>query len=338
MRVLEQFKQERRMKLDMKDKKILSLLSKNARTPHTIIAKSVGLSRDSISYRIKNLVKNQIVQGYRTVINANKLGYEAYHLFVQLSPPGKEAEKMLVEKFKSYPFTRTVLRFSGKYDYEFAIIAKNIREFDKNLRTILEDCTEYLQDYEVLIITDYYTENFFPRSFLIAKDTELARNKEINEITKVDKKDLDILQIIADNALIQLYAIANKVNISADAVNYRIKKLMATGIIKKFIPVINYSALGYSNYAFMLNIKGLTDKKEAKLKQILSTDKNILWAVKTIGRYNVLMYVCVPNTEELHKTMMNLRAHFPGELNNYETLIAYEEYKFTYFPECIRLE
>lgn len=335
MRVLEQPEHERIVKLDAKDKKILALLAKNARTPDTVIAKNVGLSRDGVSYRIKNFVKNKVIQGYRTIINAEKLGYEAYHLFIQLNPPSKEAEKELLDKFKSYNFTRAVLRFSGRYDYEFAIIARNIREFDNILGIILEDCKEYLQDYEILIITDSYVENYFPKSFLSLQEKESAREKKENEEIKLDKKDMDILRIIADNASLPLYAVANKTNISADAVNYRLKKMIASGVIKKFIPVINYSALGYGTYALMLNIRGLSGKKEAKLKQVLQTDNNMLWAVKTVGKYNVLMYAYVAHVDELHKTLMNLRSNFPGDLNNYETLIAYEEYKFTYLPECI---
>ncbi|KYK24500.1 hypothetical protein AYK26_06675 [Euryarchaeota archaeon SM23-78] len=338
MRVLEQFEKEKRIKLDLKDKKILSILAKNARTPATVIAKEVGLSRDAVSYRIKNYMKNKVLQGYRVLIDPDKLGYQSYHLFIQVDPPSKEKEKELIEKFKSYPFTKAVLKFSGKYDYEFAIIARDIYELDKYLRRITSDCGEYLQDYEVvLMITEFYIEKSFPKSFLKIKEEDEMPVKKEKEKINLDKKDLAILRVMANNAELPLYAVANRIRLSADAVKYRLKKMMNNGVIKKFIPVVNFATLGYSVYAVLINIRGLTEKKEAKLRQVLNMDKNILWAVKTIGRFNVLTYVCVSNTDELHQTLLNIRSQFPGEVNDYETLIAYQSYKYTYLPEGIEI-
>ena len=69
------------------------------------------------------------------------------------------------------------------------------------------------------------------------------------------------------------------------------------------------------------------------MKSFLSTDKNTLWAVKTIGRFNILIYLLVKNIDDLQETTFNLRSLFPGKINHYETLIAYEEYKYLYFPK-----
>jgi DNA-binding Lrp family transcriptional regulator len=339
MRVLEQLEQEKRVKLDLKDKKILALLAKNARTPATKISKIIGLSRDGVRYRIRNLMQNHVIQGYRTLVDVKAFGFEAYHVFIQLNTPSKEVEKQIIEKFKAYPFIRAILKFSDKYDYEIAIIAKTIVEFDSLLTKIIGDCAEYLQDYEILIITNFLVENSFPKSFLEMHETSASiKAAKIGEKLKLDEKDVQIINILANNASLPLYAVANKTKMSADSVKYRLNKMLANQIIKKFIPVINYASLGYTIYAVLLTIRGLSEKKEAKLKELLMTDKNVLWAVKTIGRYNVLLYLCVPDVEEFHKSLINIRTNFQGELNHYETLVAYEEYKYTYFPEGIKID
>jgi DNA-binding Lrp family transcriptional regulator len=105
-----------------------------------------------------------------------------------------------------------------------------------------------------------------------------------------------------------------------------------SGIIIKFVPVINYTSLGYNLYTISININSLDENKEKILRRFLSTDKNTLWAVKTIGKFNVLIYLLVENVEELQNTMLDLRRLFPKQINNYEMLIAYEEYKYVYFP------
>ena len=104
-------------------------------------------------------------------------------------------------------------------------------------------------------------------------------------------------------------------------------------IIIKFIPVINYTSLNYNLHTILLNINGLNKENEKKLKDFLSSDKNTLWAVKTIGRFNVLIYLLVKNIEDLQDTVLKLRSLFPKQINHYETLIAYEEYKYVYFPK-----
>jgi len=58
-----------------------------------------------------------------------------------------------------------------------------------------------------------------------------------------------------------------------------------------------------------------------------------LWAVKTIGNYNVMIYLAVDKPEDLHDTLNKIRSTFANRIKSYKTLIAYEEYKYTYFPE-----
>ena len=46
------------VKLDLKDKKILTLFDENARLSNSQIAKRVGLSKPAVEYRLKRLEKN----------------------------------------------------------------------------------------------------------------------------------------------------------------------------------------------------------------------------------------------------------------------------------------
>ena len=109
--------------------------------------------------------------------------------------------------------------------------------------------------------------------------------------------------------------------------------MMANGIIQKFIPIINYSSMNYNLYSILLNINGFDDKKEKILKMFINQNKNLIWSVKTIGKFNVIMYLLVKNIDELQETFINLRSLFPGNINHYEILIGYEDYKYTYFPK-----
>lgn len=324
-------------KIDLRDKKILFMLSQNARTPLSKIAKFSNLSRDSVRYRIKGYEGKGILKMSRTLVNIAKLGYDSYHLFLRLNNPSKEAEKRIINELSDMPFVRAILKFFGSYDLEIALIAKNLPEFDRYLTEILHITRDFIQDYEILVITDNYRAGAFPKSFLkeikqnhIAFKAERPSRSEY----KPDKKDFEIIKTIRDDSQMTLIDISAKVHISPDAVSYRLKKLMEN-IIIAFVPVINYTAIGYNIHALLVNINGLDKEKEKKLIDFMRTNDNILWAVKTVGRFNVLSYVCSKNESELQETINSLRNLFPEQINRYESLLAFEEYKYTYAPDCI---
>ncbi|MEK6864009.1 MAG: Lrp/AsnC family transcriptional regulator [Nanoarchaeota archaeon] len=317
------------IRIDAKDRKILAAIAENARSPATVIAKKAGTSRDTAKYRIDSLQKNGIIQGYRAVVNTAKLGFDAYHIFLQLNKPSREIEQDLIRKFKAYPFLRALLKFNGRYDFEVAVIAKSVADFDNILDTVLNDCAKYLQDYEVMIISKTYLARTFPRSFLDYKTMQKGKIKAYSP----DEKDRKLLSAIADNASLPLYKLASIMGLSPDAANYRIKHMVDEGIIIGFVPIINYSALGYSVYAVLVLINGLSADKESRLKQFINSDGHIIWAVKTVGKHNLLLYVCVKDNDELHETINSLRTYLPNDIRNYEPLIAYEEFHYTYFPE-----
>lgn len=321
-------------KLDLRDEKILFLLGKNARTPLTKIAKKVLLSRDSVKYRIKNLERRKVIYGSRTVIDIAKFGYDSYHVFVSLINPRKEAELEVIKEIAGLPYVRSLMQFHGSYDFEIALIAKKITEFDTYLTEILSKIGKYLQDYEITIITKSFRTGAFPKSFLKNFSQETHEKKKQVEYFP-DKKDLEIIKCIRDNAQLSLLDISKSVKLSPDAVSYRLKKLYDSKVILSYLPVINYASLGYSLNALLLSIENLNDRREQLLENFFKTNDNILWAVKTVGRYNVLAYICTQNESDFHNTITSLRNKFPELIKNYKSFSSSKQYKYTYAPDCL---
>lgn len=317
------------IKLDLKDKKIISLLAEDARMPLTQLCKKVALSRDAVSYRIKNYEKQGLIQGYITRIDISKFGYESHHIFIKLNNPSKEVEEKIVEKMSKLSFVRSIIKFGGDFDLELALIAKNIKELDSHLEKINFICHGLIEDLDVLPATKPIISRPLPKSFM---DSNLERPREQPEKYFPDKKDIDILKIISTNSRENLSNISYKTNLSADAVSYRIKKMTKTGIITKFSPMINFASLGYSFCALIINIKDLDKEKEEKAIKYIKEDKNCLWAIKTLGRFNFLIYLLIKNTKEMQTTMTKIRSLFPGKINRFKSLLAYEQFKYTYFP------
>lgn len=62
-------------KIDNLDKKILSILSKNARIPFKDVATECGVSRAAIHQRVQHLMENGIITGSGFDVNPKSLGY-----------------------------------------------------------------------------------------------------------------------------------------------------------------------------------------------------------------------------------------------------------------------
>ena len=71
-----------KIKLDIKDKKILTILDENARLSNAQIARKVALSKPAIEYRLNRFKKNDIIFQFYTVLDITKLGYSAYKVYL----------------------------------------------------------------------------------------------------------------------------------------------------------------------------------------------------------------------------------------------------------------
>ena len=323
---------------DAKDRKILSLLSQNARTPFTILSRKVGLSKDSVRYRVARLEKRGIIQGCTTQVDTSRLGFDSYHLFFRLKKPGDEERIRLIMKIKQYPFVKVIIEFSGRYDLEVGVVARSIGELDRIIALLMADFYPSVEECLLLILAKNYISRVLPLSFTRMQDsrTDIEKQKAWPDDLRPDKTDLGLLSIISKDASLPLHKIGSKLGLSGDAVRYRLRKLSEGKIILGYRPIINYSALGYTVYVVLMNITGLDSAKEKRLASHLRLNESVFWAVKTIGTYNLLAYLCVRKSEEFHQAIISLRNMFASDIRDFETLVAYEEHVYTYFPEmCI---
>ncbi|MCK5474816.1 MAG: winged helix-turn-helix transcriptional regulator, partial [Candidatus Aenigmarchaeota archaeon] len=64
--------------LTIKDRKILKELFDDGRRPFSTVAKKAGVSKEVVNYRVKRLIDQEIIIGFNTVIDVNKLGWQSY--------------------------------------------------------------------------------------------------------------------------------------------------------------------------------------------------------------------------------------------------------------------
>lgn len=89
-------------KIDRLDKKILSILSKNARIPFKDVAAECGVSRAAIHQRVQHLIENGTITGSGFNVNPKSLGYSTC-TYVGLNLERGSMYKNVVEQLLAIP-------------------------------------------------------------------------------------------------------------------------------------------------------------------------------------------------------------------------------------------
>lgn len=126
--------QENTSSLDDLDKKILSLIVENARTPFLEVARECGVSGAAIHQRVQRLTSIGVITGSEFTLNPTKVGYHTC-AFIGIFLKDASYFDNVVCKMEAIPQVVECHYTTGKYAIFIKIYAKN----NKHLKHILHD-------------------------------------------------------------------------------------------------------------------------------------------------------------------------------------------------------
>jgi len=162
-RELYSVKQTEKIKIPIineKDQKILEIISQNARLPITEISKRIDLPVHTTNYRLKNLVKQKIIEGFKPKININRLGYQWHLLLIQFQNATKERKKEFINFCKQQDNIYYVTNTVGLYNLMLDVHVKSVEEFKEVLLELKDKFSDVIKMYESIVIFDEYKINY----------------------------------------------------------------------------------------------------------------------------------------------------------------------------------
>src|SRR4030042_2894481 len=103
---------------------------------------------------------------------------------------------------------------------------------------------------------------------------------------KLDKLDWNILRELDQDSTQSLSRIGKKLRSGRDVINYRVNRLERTGIIRKYITVIDYFKLGfYIGASYFKLQRDYPDLKNEIVRKFIS-DKRVSWFNEREGDYD----------------------------------------------------
>lgn len=316
------------MHLDLKDRKILFELDKNSRQSYSQLAKKVRLSKDVVQYRVKRLEAEGFILGYNSIIDFTKLGYFALRLQLSLFETTPTEEQKIIDYLVKQKEVFLVSESEGDVNITIGLLLRNISEL-KNFQIRFEN--KFKKNIKKFIVSAYQEVYYFNRKYLLENSNYSELKISVDTTIKhVDETDLEIIKLLTQNSRTPIIEIASKLNMNANTVAFRIKKLEKEKIILGYNILFGFKKINYVYVKADLFLKHIQNEK--KIIEFCKQQKNIIYVSKTIGGSDLEIYFEIENTEKFLEIMKNLREEFK-EIVDWKYNIFSKYHKFNYFKD-----
>lgn len=322
------------MLLDRKDWKILYELDFEARQTNKQIGRKVGLSPESVYYRIKQLEKEKIIQRYMIILRFTLLGMKQHKIYFRFENFTAAAEKEIIEYCVGHKGIIWVASCVGTYDLLVATLTRTTGEFLTIKSELLRKFPQYVADYKVTFMAESvtYRRNYFvdkkehiPEEALLDK----ADDKEI----EVDEVDIRILKQLAKDGRMPATEIARAIHSTARKVAYRIAQLEKQGVIQGCKLSIDYQKLGIYFFKCFVKLKNPTEQRIRQFVSYCQNNPHIIHHVRTVGDWDLEPEFEVRSPEQFYVLFREMRGAFADVIKTVDTILVTHEHKFAYFTE-----
>lgn len=323
------------VKLDKFDLKLIAELENDSRQTLSQIAKKLRTSQQVVSYRINSLFKRDILYGFYTIINFTKLGYTSYRTMIRLTNITEQKFKDIISYLMKHPNVLWLIECGGRADLIINFMAKNIIQYNNILKGFKNKFPQQIQNYDVLTTIEVI---YFGRDYFIQKT---RKNEQLPyfgrefKLVKVDKKDLEILDLISENAKINSVEMAEKIGVSPNTVILKIKSMKKMELIQGFKPLIHLENTLYSAYKALIKFQNITEQKENEIINYLKTNVNIVGIIKLVGIWDFEIEFEVNSKQAMLNLTKKFRDKFKDVIKEFEVISLFHEYKYNFFPRDI---
>ncbi len=312
-----------KMRLDKKDRDLLTLLYLNSRASFTEMGRKLKLSSSAVERRFRTLKDRGAVSLLMADVNFAKLGLKSYRLYFRFDVMDDKTEKDVLALFESIPRTLWGVVCEGEYDVLWRILAKDEVEVEEIMNLVTERFGKRIIE-KTVATTTYQTYLSWNRAFGGERHPEFPL-ESVTEAEKPDGTDMKLLAALYGNARSTTVELAALVGLTPDAVQYRIKKLTKKRFILGYTSWYDAKKLGLEYYKIMFGFRGMTAEKEKRFLEFCLEHDNVIFLNKTIGSWDIEVDVIVEDVMELHRFLLEIKTKFGHLIGRHAYVAAIEE-------------
>lgn len=323
------------VKIDKKDRLIMQQLEDDSRQSYSEIGRKVGLRSDTVEYRINRLINSGIIMRMFAEPNLPKLGLKTYRIYLKIANMPKQVEERMVKYFFNHPKSHWYAEFEGEWDYTLRYTLRDEMDLRDEMEDLMKRFGKYILAKSIVITLQ---QSFLPIRHFTGKVGKirwisLGQREEVEELDEIDRA---IMGYLYDDARMKTVMLASKVGISADAVQYRIKRLLRKKMISYFGVYYDASVLGYGRYKIMLWLRHTSKKREEELVRFCQEHPNSSYLNRIVGPWDLEVEFDTKNAQELHDIVKDLRERFSDIIMDHTTMIILRERLSNPFKESIK--
>jgi Lrp/AsnC family leucine-responsive transcriptional regulator len=320
------------LKLDAKDRKLLYVLDKNARSTYSSLAKSAGVSKQVARYRLNELEKAGAISSYFTIIDIARLGYAVTKAFIKMQNANEQQEAELINWLKANTNVVWLASSDGQFDIAFGMRSVNVERYTQQLAELDNRFGHLFLERQIAPIVK---GQYFHRDYLLGKEAGTERELAFGSVPivpQLDEKDWKILVELGKNSRVPIVDMARRVGISPDAISKRLAKLEKSGVVQGYILVLNNQILGQLHYKVLIRLKSVTRKKYDLLLSFCKLHPNIFYIVRTFGVWEFEIDMEVQDVPAFRRIMRELKEKFSDIISDYSYISIYKVHKYNFCP------
>ena len=148
------------IKLDDLDYQLLSELAENARVSVVDLTKKLDCSSQTVTYRIKNLVKHGVIQAFRLVIDLSKLGMQHYKVNLHLKE--QSIRQNIINYIQKNPNLTFIGISAGFADLELEFDLENSVKLNEIIENIDTKFSGSIRNHDYQIASKFYKVRCIP--------------------------------------------------------------------------------------------------------------------------------------------------------------------------------
>jgi len=310
--------------MDVRDKKLLTLLDANSRSPASVLAKKLKISRQAVEYRVQRLLKENIILGFVPVIDVTKFAGNIWHVYLKLQNLTTHSHQSIIDYLIKQRKVWWIAECEGEWDLIFSVYGDDIFEFDQTLMKFSSKFHAFVNTHHVtsLVKVSYFSRKYFHKGTAVMGEYVGKRTKP-----KIDKKDIQILGLLATNARTSSTNISQRVKLSAKQVAHRIKLLQEKKIIRGFRLHLNLSKLKYDYYKVCFYTQEYTEKAERSIVAWCESNQYARHYIRKIAPWTFEIEFETPDFKVLNTLLREMRNRFGEVIRRSETTLISREHK-----------
>jgi Lrp/AsnC family leucine-responsive transcriptional regulator len=245
----------------------------------------------------------------------------------------QDVEKQIIEHFTNYKLNWWTISAEGRFDLAVIMWVKEVNEYYAFWEETLRKFRDYFLDQYFSVYVQLYG---YRHTYLLDDHQKSDRTKF--EITgggkpvQTDELDIKILRLIAPNGRMPIKEIAQRLGTSVTVINYRLKKLMKSGVIQGYRADIDFEKLGYRFFKTDIHLRDY--KQRGNIINFIKTNPYLVRIDKSVGISDLELEFHVKNLSQFHQIMKDIINQFPDAIKKYEYVYAAKLHKMNYIPEA----